>query len=195
LTQDLLFCNLNQMDDCKGIIFLDIDGVLVNPTVLFLQELNKIEGTNYVLDDLTEFEYIKCLPKRHAEMMLDMWKNPNLYDNTEPDPKGVSAIQKLRKFARVIALSAPTVGHTDSKFRFLTRQPLFFEKKDIVVARDKSFVRGDLIIDDWIENLLSFSGNRICYPQPWNTDWDINLGPRTSDWNEIVKIAREILKK
>jgi len=182
------------MDKYSNIIYLDVDAVLTNPTADFLSMLNEKTGTNYVIEDVSAFEYIKCLPKEHAEMLLEMWKSSSLYDNREADQKALKALAKMRTFARVVALSGPVVGHVDSKLRWLIEHCGFL-KKDTIIANDKSIMRGAVLIDDLIENLTEFEGERICFAQPWNTKWDTKLGIRTDDWRKIVQKAREAICK
>jgi 5'(3')-deoxyribonucleotidase len=175
------------------VVCLDIDGVCVNPTEdPFLPRVNQLEGTHYTLADITTFDYRDCLPLKHAQMIMEMWADPKLYDDMQPDPKAVAAIARMRRFSRVVALSTPTIGHSDSKLRFLIRPPLSFPKKDIIILFDKSLVIGDVLIDDNIENLLSFNGEMICFAQQWNLTWDPDLGLRTNNWRRIVPKIREM---
>ncbi|MDD5710895.1 MAG: hypothetical protein PHV43_02225 [Candidatus Colwellbacteria bacterium] len=182
------------MERYSNIIYLDVDAVLTNPTVDFLSLLNERVGTNYAIKDVYTFEYAECLPKEHAEILLEMWKSSSLYDNREADQKALKALAEMRTFARVIALSGPVVGHVDSKLRWLIGHCGFL-KKDTIIANDKSLVRGAVLIDDLIKNLTEFEGERICFAQPWNTKWDTKLGIRTDDWGEIVQKAREAIHK
>ena len=182
------------MDKYSKIIYIDVDAVLTNPTIDFLSALNKQIGTNYVIEDLTTFEYINCLPKEHAEILLNMWKGSSLYDGREADLKALKALEDMREFARVVALSGPVIGHVDSKLQWLIKHCGFL-KKDTVIAKDKSLLRGAVLIDDLIENLMEFDGERICFSQPWNTEWDEKLGLRTDDWGKIVRTAKRTIAK
>jgi 5'(3')-deoxyribonucleotidase len=177
--------------DGRNVIYVDVDGVMVNPTAGFLTRLNRTARTHYKLADITAFNYRDCLPKEHAIAIEEMWANPTLYDSMKPDAGVVTAIRKMRRFARVVALSTPTIGHSDSKLRFLVRPPLSFAKKDIVILFDKSLMRGVSLIDDNIDNLLNFSGERICFARKWNEAWDKQLGLRTNRWSAIVEKVRE----
>ncbi len=182
------------MSKQSKIIYVDVDGVLTNPTAEFLSVLNEKVKKDYTLDDLTAFDYRECLPEEHAEIMMELWGDRYLYDKREAEPEAVRALQEMRKFARVIALSSPTIGHVDSKYKWLVG-PMDFEIKDVIVATDKSLARGDVLVDDHIENLMGFSGGRICFTRPWNAKWDTKLGIRTDDWEKIVVEAKRLISK
>jgi 5'(3')-deoxyribonucleotidase len=179
-------------DEYSKIVYLDVDSVLLELHPGFLATLNKELGTRYTMDNITTFGYVGSLSPEHAKIVQAMWSNPSLYDGKEADPAALAALAKIRKFARAIALSSPTIGHVDSKLRWLTKHCGFL-KEDIIIAKDKSLQRGAVLIDDHIENLLRFPGGRICFSRPWNTAWDTKLGPRTDDWNEIIKITKKII--
>ncbi|MDD5711013.1 MAG: hypothetical protein PHV43_02865 [Candidatus Colwellbacteria bacterium] len=179
--------------DGRNVVYIDVDAVMVNPTAGFLERLNAAVGTRYKLADVTTFNYRDCLPLKHAIMLEEMWTNPTLYDDMQPDAGVVEAIQEMREFARVVALSTPTIGHSDSKLRFLVRPPLSFPTKDIVMLFDKSLMRGVVLIDDNVDNLLNFGGARICFARHWNEGWSKKLGPRTRRWDIIVEEVRKAI--
>jgi len=178
------------------IIYMDVDGVLVGAVEKNLQRVNETEGTSYTLEDLTDFDHMKCealLPK-HRRMLVEYWNDPRLYDDLEPYPSAEWGLGALRQSARVVAVGSPTLYHVDSKLKFLTER-LEFGVRDIVIIRDKSLLDGNgvLMIDDHMSNLLTFSGERICVARPWNALWDENLGLHTDDWEEIVREAQRIV--
>ena len=58
------------------------------------------------------------------------------------------------------------------------------DESNIIITRHKELIKGDVLIDDNMNNLHKFRGNRICYAQPWNKDY---VGARTNDWDMIDK--------
>lgn len=177
----------------KRIVYVDVDGVLVNPNRHFLDELNRAIGTTYEYKDITAFNYYDCFPREHADILMRMWGSATLYDGWPPEPGAMEAVEEIRTFARVVAISSLTEGHADSKYSWLLGKG--FDRKDIFLATDKSLVRGAVLIDDRIENLMGFDGEGICFPQPWNTSWDTANGLRTDNWDEIVTAVRAIIER
>ena len=173
------------------IVFLDVDGVIVDHNHEFLEELNRIAGSSYRYEDLTDFWYHNCFPEEHADIIDAMWHRPDLYDGREPDPEAMKAIEEMRTFARVVAFSTPTPGHIASKYAWL--MGIGFHERDIILLRDKSLGRGTVHIDDRIKNLTGFSGAKICFERPWNTKWDESMGLRTNDWDKIVEEVRRLV--
>ena len=60
-------------------------------------------------------------------------------------------------------------------------------ERNVIVGKDKSMIRGDLLVDDFPKNLDKFiSGRTICFAQPWNKEYDKSI--RTNDWDKIKTI-------
>ena len=179
------------MTDKRQVIFVDVDGVLTEHNQTFLEQINRRFGATYAYEDITSFHYDECMEAEHAEVMLNMWHGENLYDNWPPEPGAMEAVREMRTFARVIALSSPMLGHIKSKYQWLLEQG--FGRDGIIFAHDKSLMRGALLIDDRMKNIYNFTGEAICFARPWNTGWNTSKGIRTSNWDEIVARAREII--
>jgi|SRR3989344_1272558 len=175
------------------IVYVDVDGVLVEHNRRFLEILNQTIGTTYGYEHLTTFDYHDCLPPEHADILLHMWQGETLYDGWPPEPGAMEAVEEMRRFARVIALSSPMLGHIASKYRWLLEWG--FGRKDIFFATDKSLARGAVLIDDRTKNLLDFEGVKICFPRPWNWDWNPADGLKTDNWDEIVAEVREVIQR
>lgn len=182
-----------RIDRHRDVVYVDVDGVLTEHNRTFLNQLNKIAGTRYRYEDITSFIYHECFPEEHADMMLKMWHSETMYDMWPPEPGAIEAVEAMRSFARIIALSSPMAGHLNSKYQWLLEHG--FSRENIFFATDKSLARGAVLIDDRVENLLDFQGTRICFPRPWNTYWDTSLGIRTANWDEIVEEARNALMR
>jgi len=171
----------------KPTILLDMDGVLVHNNQRFLDLLNKKFGTSYAKTDIKDFHY-SCFSYNQRSYLYSLWNGPDIYDDAELGQKEMKVIEKLRSLGRVVACTAPLEGHIQGKYRWLRKH---FDKMDIIIAHDKTMVRGDFLVDDAIHNLDVFPGTPICYTQPWNLDWQ---GYRVDSFQEIPSAITHHLK-
>lgn len=167
------------------IILLDMDGVMVEHSAMFMRWLNRDNGTNHRYEDIAGFDYPNLSADERRQVMR-YWHKRDLYDSHPPEPGCLEAIEDLRRRHRVVAVTSPMDGHVHSKFTWLRRTG-GFAKKDIVIAGDKDLVGGDVLLDDRIRNLEEAAAKgreAVCYDRPWNQEW---RGSRVGGWAEFVE--------
>ena len=70
---------------------------------------------------------------------------------------------------------------------------------NVIITQNKAMIKGDILIDDCVDNLRHFEGTTVCYAQPWNTAYESNedfdsLGynrRRYDNWADIDKYVQE----
>jgi len=178
--------------DKKGIIVIDVDGVIVDVMPNFIEKINAHFGTTYLDSDITSFHLDQVLPPDQFDFMMNLWSTDTLYDNLTVEEDVLSALDKMKGFARLVACSSPMPGHIRSKYEFIEK--LGFSRDDIVLTKGKDILKADIRIDDHTENLTDPESFNICFAKSWNTFWDEKDGPRTDDWEKIVKLTEEKLR-
>lgn len=168
----------------KPILLLDMGGVLVYHN--HIDALNAEFGTAYTRDDIIEFTYSN-LPPEHAEFMFAQWHRHDLYDSNELTLEQQDVIDGLREMCRVVVCTSPSAGSIKSKSDFLRQ---YFDKDDIVIASDKTLVRGDMLVDDAPHNIHSFPGHVIIYDQPYNKGIP---GPRARTFEDLGPLVTDYL--
>jgi 5'(3')-deoxyribonucleotidase len=163
----------------KPIILVDLDGVMLHHYEDLLKEigLDYEDQTDYALRNLTyeERNYI--------------WHKWNTFDyhSSSLSQETLGALEEMRRWARVIAVSTPMPGHVDSKYSMLNR---YFHWKDVMLVADKALVKGDLIIEDKPANIENFPGHAIVYDHPYNRHLDF---PRVSTFGEVPELAKLLI--
>ena len=106
-----------------------------------------------------------CSEDKPKANPYDFWSKPDLYDNLEPLPNSVEVIRKLAEAGHeIVFISHSKKGHLSSKVKWLKK---WFPEADIggkggfAATKEKHFVGVDVMIDDRIENLLSFKPSVI----------------------------------
>ena len=98
-------------------------------------------------------------------------------------------LDSLRALGDVACATAPVLAGTWMHQRADWLLARGFEKRDIVFAEDKSWLMGDVLIDDRVENCLEWQarnphGLAILFDQPWNRDNDTLV--RACGWPATV---------
>lgn len=172
----------------EKIVLLDVDGVLTDHTQEILNGINDQFYTNWTIDDVSD-PHFSFMPKLQREYAYRLWESVS-YDNDVLTDDQLTVLRKLAYYARVVVVSSPVVGNTDSKLAFLLR---YFSRKDVVIAAEKTLVRGDILVDDSPHNILAFrqDGRKaVVYDRPWNRRLS---RPRADNFVELGHVVCEHL--
>jgi 5'-nucleotidase len=142
----------------QQIIFVDVDGVAADSITYWInlynadykQQLKKTDITQY---DIKPFIIPYC---NFAQYFTH-------YEEVKTEKNAKWAIEKLWREYRVVFATA-------GKIESLNWLQVNFGIKEIdyVFCKDKSLLRGDILVDDKPENLWGFQGKRFLFRQPWN---------------------------
>ena len=132
-----------------------------------------------------------------GKKIYDYLKQNNLYSNVKPIDYAVWGIQRLRDLGHRIVFV--TAYFNEQKVECLHNNGLLKEypyndgrwntATDVIMANDKSLIKGDILIDDRYENVEKF-GSGIIFSQPWNESCG-NKFPRLGGWIDIVNYFEE----
>lgn len=178
-------------------IAFDVDGVLVDVSGLICEEWRDagitINGESPEKRHVTKWEYRDIPGISDGELAHEIgidrvFTRSDLYDGFAPLPGVIEALDTLRGVARCIAISHPTIGHADSKLRFL--RELGFEAKDTFLATDKNSIAWNIIVEDGPHHALAALGaNRrvVVLRQPWNAGVKLLDGVRVNTWADVQR--------
>jgi 5'(3')-deoxyribonucleotidase len=122
--------------------------------------------------------------------IYDYLSDPDLYDNIRIPSKTVNTINRIKAYnnIRVVFLSA---GIHIGKYNLLKKYGLVESERDIIVASDKSLVYGDMMVDDYEENLFAFhrrnpKGFAMLFDAPHNRSVEMT---RVKNWDDIFSLV------
>lgn len=178
-------------------ILCDVDGPLAEMHI----EWYKLHNRNCMIcdkplhpEDVTEWgahKFVKCGTRIYEYLWDD-----HLYDHVKAVPGALNGIATLRTLGhRVIFV---TSGLQPGKIKWLRDQDLidpvlWRSDKDWIIASDKSSIIGDVMIDDHIGNLSTFSGFRILFNATHNQM--ATAFPRAFDWETIVHMVKAFAQR
>lgn len=171
-------------------ILVDIDSTITNFGEMLLLANNQLHNTNYCYTDITSYDWFdRTFP--------NPWKpteHQAFWNTVEVNPAAVTAIERWVRQGYKVYLC--TASHFNDMLGYKIKRTLesfnleLINEYNVIVAHNKSLIRGDIMIDDCIRNLLYFNGARICYAQPWNECYYGSL--RFSDWDKINEVVGTI---
>lgn len=189
----------------KKILLLDVDEVICFGG--FLEAVNEFLGTNYVIDDFTDY-YIDevAIPKERMDEFNEFIRNRDMYQNPHILPHAIETIKELSEEYEIYILSS-CVNPFDiegsgnlfkTKYDFLRKLLPFINPKNFILTSAKHLFKADVQIDDVITNFSDDVTLKILFASYHNkeiTDEELakygvvraGLDWRTS-WDEVKKI-------
>lgn len=154
-------------------ILLDVDGVVADTIPVWLGFYNTDYNDSLTIDDITDWGLHKFVKPECGKKIYDYLYLDNLYDN-------VKQIQGAREGFELLSANDYDVvfvssGFQPSKYRWMQRNGFLKAEKwefdpKLVIAHDKSLIKGEVMIDDGVHNLKAFDGTRVLFDQPWNRE-------------------------
>lgn len=167
-------------------ILVDIDSTITDFGKQMLNYLNNRYQTNYKYEDITSWDWFD----RHFNSPWKLLDVRSFWDKVQVNPEAIFTIESWVKQGHNVYLVTASAFNDTLGYKINKTLEMFdhtlINYRNIVVTKDKSIIKGDIMIDDNINNLLSFDGVRICYAQPWNQQWE--HPHRYTSWEDIDDI-------
>ena len=163
------------------VILTDADGVLEDLTQAWVELINEKYGTSVRYENVRDWDMCKSFPELTREQVYGTELDDELYDRMGPMEGAPECIKRLidngQKVEKVI-------------FRYFP----YLTWKNIIVTSNKKLIKGDVLIDDGIHNLIGGEYKKILFTAPYNEDFDAagNGMTRVSDWKDIEKVFEEM---
>lgn len=178
------------------VLCVDVDNVICNLQEVIVNTFNKRYGSNYTLNDFTEYDIMNVLPTQDGIVMRDMYGETGLYDKVKPLPGAQETLKKLMNSGHQIYLVTDAVPKTyGEKVAFIKRFFPFIDDAHIVCMRHKWMFKCDVMIEDNLSNLIAKPYyHRILINWPWNQSnkdyvYDID---RCYNWDDVLAAINKI---
>ena len=110
--------------------------------------------------------------------------NFNLYENMPVVEGALDGVNYLRSLGYEI-IFCTIYDYNNRKWDWLNRNNFTHNPNEYVVAHNKNLIKGDIIIDDNIDNFKNYDGDKLLYRQTWNTKFKTRY--EVHNWKEIVE--------
>lgn len=176
-------------------ILVDADGVLENFSETWVAYLNKKYGVNVSHDDVHEWDMTKAYPMLTSDQVLSTELDSALYDGLQPIAGGPEAIKRLLDDGHEIYV----VTNTHYKIAIeklegtLFKYYPFLPWRQYIFTHNKQMIKGDVLVDDGVHNLVGGDYEKILFSAPYNRDFDAaaNGMTRVENWDEAYAAIKK----
>lgn len=162
------------------IIACDIDDVILDLVPTWLDAYNRDYNDSLTKDKLTDWNIASFVKPECGTKIYDYIAFSDIFYGSNPVVGALDGVNKFRSWDyRIIFVTAN--DPEGCKFPWLKEHGFIKDRKDFIVAYDKSLILADILIDDKYDNVISFPREAILFTQPWNEKYDYDY--RSYGWN------------
>lgn len=177
-------------------ILVDMDDTIEELLDPWLDYLNKKYSLHVTRDDVTSWDICQTFPMLTEEQVFEPLGDEELWKKVKPYPDAVEYLQRLIEDGHIVYIVTASHYHTiDMKLNHvLFKYFPFIKYDDIIIARRKDMIRGDVLIDDNPFNLLNGVHKGILFDKPHNQWCDTTKSGicRAYNWQEIYDIIQQM---
>lgn len=183
----------------KKKLCVDFDDTIVES--IFLKRVNRFLKTNYTADDFKNYYIDDIIPIDKRQEFFDTFCDTNPYLEVEFLPNVREVLERLSKTYDIYICSGCVMNNMPSasaeifkyKYDFLIKNFPFLSPRKFIFTNSKEALCGDIIIDDYLDNLSGDFKEKYLFTSYHNKDFTLEklsaLGVRrVNSWKEIEKI-------
>lgn len=194
-----------QMLQRKLTILLDLDDVLNNQDELWVDELNRKFRRNVKLDTITDWDISKYYPGVDKIGLYEPVASGRLVSLMTPIQGSAEYTWRWYSAGHNILIATSTgAENVYEKVKWLYKHFKWFDEKNMIITHHKQLLRGDILVDDGVHNLLpdKMTGAepqyvKLCMDRPWNRSFDcLKHGiHRVHSFEEIDRAIQVLARK
>lgn len=178
------------------IILIDADGVLEDLTQKWVAYLNERYGTSVKYDNVTDWDMTKSFPTLTREQIYEIECEEKLWDRVEPYVGAVEYVKKLIDEGHTVYIVtvSPYQAIRHKTEKVLLKYFPYLSWNNVIITSNKQMIKGDVLIDDGVHNLIGGDYIKILMTAPYNKTFDAegNGMIRVTNWEEIYKAISKI---
>lgn len=182
----------------KLTILCDMDDVLENLLKGWTDWLNAKHGTKVDWRDIRSWDISSHYPSLSKDQLFEPFYIDEFWDWVKPIPYATEMLHQLKVDGHDIYIVTATTYETlPAKMeRVLFRYFPYLTFDDVIVTTNKQMIRGDVLIDDGVHNLVGGDYVKLLMDAPHNKDFDADAAGmrRVYTWQEIYNIISEMAK-
>ena len=179
-------------------IFVDMDDILVNLLDEWLIHLNNYKGiTPKTEKDITNWNMRLAYPTLTDSQLYGCLGEASFWDRVQPVEGAYEHLKKLKDDGHEIyvATSSFPMSFWVKTQHCLFKHFDFLSPKNVICINNKSLLDGDIMYDDYHENLHHFKGIKVLRNKPYNINVDTPyVDFRIDSWEEFYEIVKELTK-
>lgn len=177
----------------KLTILCDIDGVVDNLVECVLDRYNQKYNDNVKVEDIKEYSMQKYLNDDCKNVFMEFATEELIMQMNTPD-NCVNVVTNLMQNHNFYFVSKTAPDHVASKNKWLKSNFPLYNEDMLIVCGNKQLIRGDVLIEDCLDNLNSDVPLNIVFDKPWNKERKDVEYMRVKSWKEITDVINHKFK-
>ena len=169
-------------------ILIDLDDTVWDLLSTWVAYLNYIYKVNVKYEEITEWDMQQFFPNLTVEQIHAPLIMPSFWKHIRPREDAVKYIEKLSKDNEIYFVTATDYRNIPYKIDILKEYFPFISIDNLIITQDKTMIKGDILIDDNVDNLKDRRWG-LLYTAQHNKNIDILKYPesiiRVYNWKGI----------
>lgn len=181
----------------KKTIIIDMDNSFFPLIELCIPKYNEKYNDTLKFESINDYD-IKKFIKPEVNNFFKEFATKDIFENGKPYDGSVEIISELNEKYDLCILTSAHPNTMEHRDKWLEKHFKFYSSSQLIMCRNKGRVIGDLLIDDYVENLKAWKTKGIVFNQLWNEYFGNNRYnmPRIFKWDEkVIDIIEELLNK
>lgn len=176
-------------------ILVDMDDTIVNILDAWVEWLNRSFGTAVNPDEVTQWDMTKSFPTLTPEQIYSPLLCDDFWYRVMPIEGAQEALKQLIDDGhKIFIVTSSTYQTLRSKMEVaLFGYFPFLSWKDVIVARYKQIIKGDVLVDDGAHNLENGEYLKVLMSAPHNKEYDAETNGmiRVKNWEDAYLTITE----
>lgn len=177
-------------------ILVDMDDTIEQMLQAWVAGANETYGYNVAYEDITDWNVSKAFPGLTWEQVYAVPMRPGFWDTVSLVPGAAEALRRFMEAGHevLIVTATPFESVPEKIGGFLFRYFPFLSWDQVIIAGKKQRIKGDVLIDDGVHNLVGGDYVKILMTAPHNKDYDAEANGmiRVNDWTEIEAVINRL---
>lgn len=176
------------------VILVDMDGVIVDFEEGFLRGWRKrYPKLQFVPLERRKTQKIKDnYPAEYSSKIEDIYNKPGFYKTLKAIPQAVEALTIMQQLVGDVFICSTPLSknpkNMQERYDWIRRYLGEFWTRRLILTSDKTLIRGDILIDDWVRTgLYQPVWELVLFDQPYNKGENNKRRLNWSNWKEVLK--------
>ena len=178
------------------VILVDMDDTIEQLLKAWVKGANERYGREVRYEDIRSWDVSAAYDGLSWEQIYEIPMTPGFWKTVEPIPGAAEALQRLMAAGHeVYIVTATECDSVPEKMNeLLFRYFPFLRWEQVIITCRKQLIRGDVLIDDGVHNLVGGDYHKILVTAPHNMDYDAEANGmiRVSSWAEIEAVIASL---
>ena len=174
------------------IILIDMDDTIEQLLKAWLRGVNERYGYSVRYEEVTTWDVSAPYDGLTREQVYAIPDEPGFWAKVEPIEGAAEAIRRFMDEGHevYIVTATPYISVAEKMDDLLFRWFPFITWDQVIIAKRKQLIRGDVLIDDGVHNLEGGDYVKILMTAPHNRDYDAegNGMIRVDSWKEVEDV-------